>query len=223
MPGRDGAWSQAVTAQVGAGRVVTAGLPGSASTSGPARWLHGGTSAGRGTDDWPTKVGRGLVALRNQPSPRKTRTLPPIWRRPSAPGMAIPAARNSCSGTPLVRRRPTWPSLPEHRRYPAWRPVARCRPQGGGSRRCRARSRPASGASARRSSAESVISAIKLRSSSAVHRIQPASYLTARRLTGRMSGARASRSADTWVSAAGIWPLMCAVRASPVAKVSKMP
>ncbi len=51
----------------------------------------------------------------------------------------------------------------------------------------------------------------------------PASYLTARRLTGWMSGARASRSADTSASAAGIWPLMCAVRASPVAKVSKMP
>ena len=55
------------------------------------------------------------------------------------------------------------------------------------------------------------------------HRIQPASYLTATRLTGWMSGARASRSADTWASAAGIWPLMCAVRASSVAKVSKMP
>jgi len=49
------------------------------------------------------------------------------------------------------------------------------------------------------------------------------SYLTARTLTGRMSGSRASRSADTWASAAGIWPLMCAVRASSVAKVSKMP
>ena len=59
--------------------------------------------------------------------------------------------------------------------------------------------------------------------SDAVYRIQPVSYLTARTLTGRMSGSRASRSADTWASAAGIWPLMCAVRASPVAKVSKMP
>jgi hypothetical protein len=85
------------------------------------------------------------------------------WRRPGVPGMAIPAARNSCSGTPLVRRRPTWPSLPEHRRHPAWRPVARCRPHGRGSRQCRARSRPASGASARRPSAESVASAIKLK------------------------------------------------------------
>lgn len=56
-----------------------------------------------------------------------------------------------------------------------------------------------------------------------VHRIQSASYLTATRLTGWMSGARASRSADTSASAAGIWPLMCAVRASLVAKVSKMP
>jgi hypothetical protein len=57
----------------------------------------------------------------------------------------------------------------------------------------------------------------------AVHRAESAYYLTARTLTGRMSGSRASRSADTSASAAGIWPLMCAVRASPVAKVSKMP
>ena len=71
--------------------------------------------------------------------------------------------------------------------------------------------------------AEPVASAIELRSSSAVHRIRPAFYLTATRLTGWMSGARASRLADTWASAAGIWPLMCAVRASSVAKVSKMP
>jgi hypothetical protein len=38
-----------------------------------------------------------------------------------------------------------------------------------------------------------------------------------------MSGSLASRSADTALSAAGIWPLMCAVRAASVAKVSKMP
>ena len=63
----------------------------------------------------------------------------------------------------------------------------------------------------------------RLRIEFAVHRIQSASYLTATRLTGWMSGARASRSADTSASAAGIWPLMCAVRASLVAKVSKMP
>jgi hypothetical protein len=54
---------------------------------------------------------------------------PPIWRRPSAPGMAIPAARNSCSGTPFARRRLAWPGVPEQRRYPAWRPAVRCRPQ----------------------------------------------------------------------------------------------
>jgi len=48
-------------------------------------------------------------------------------------------------------------------------------------------------------------------------------YLTARTSMSRMSGALASRSADTLASAAGIWPLMCAVRASSVAKVSKMP
>jgi hypothetical protein len=47
-----------------------------------------------------------------------TKRDPPLWRRPLAPGMAIPAARNGCSGTPLVRRRRTWPSLPEHRRHP---------------------------------------------------------------------------------------------------------
>jgi hypothetical protein len=39
----------------------------------------------------------------------------------------------------------------------------------------------------------------------------------------RMSGALASRSADTSASAAGICPLMCAVRPSSVTKVSKMP
>jgi hypothetical protein len=48
-------------------------------------------------------------------------------------------------------------------------------------------------------------------------------YLTARTSTSWMSGALASRSADTLASAAGIWPLRCAVRASSVAKVSKMP
>jgi hypothetical protein len=38
-----------------------------------------------------------------------------------------------------------------------------------------------------------------------------------------MSGSLASRSADTVASAAGVRPLICAVRASSVAKVSKMP
>jgi len=51
----------------------------------------------------------------------------------------------------------------------------------------------------------------------------PVCYLTATRSTGRMLGSLASSSADTLANAAGISPLMCATRASSVAKVSKMP
>src|SRR6266699_3759598 len=55
----------------GAGHVVTAGLPGPAGTSGPTRWLHGGTSPRRGTGDWLTKVGRPLSRCVISPRPEK--------------------------------------------------------------------------------------------------------------------------------------------------------
>jgi hypothetical protein len=60
-------------------------------------------------------------------------------------------------------------------------------------------------------------------SRAALARARLVCYLTAKTSTSWMSGALASRSADTLASAAGIWPLMCAVRASSVTKVSKMP
>ena len=54
-----------------AGHVVTAGLPGPARTSGPTRWLHGGTSPRRGTGDWLTKVGPTLSRYVISPRPEK--------------------------------------------------------------------------------------------------------------------------------------------------------
>jgi hypothetical protein len=104
-----------------------------------------------------------LATLRNQSSSGAARTLPPIWRRPSAPGMAIPAARNSCSGMPLVRWRPTWPGpsrTPPSSRLAASSPLQTSRRRFAS---VPAALRPASGASARRPSAESVASAIKLK------------------------------------------------------------
>jgi hypothetical protein len=52
------------------------------------------STARRGTGDWHTKVGPDLVALRNQPSLRETRTLPPFGAASSPPVFIDRGAQN---------------------------------------------------------------------------------------------------------------------------------
>ena len=72
------------------------GLPGSARTSGPTRWLHGGTSPRRGTGDWVTKVAD-LDTLRNQPSPRERAHCRRSGAPPAAPAPACRGDRSERS------------------------------------------------------------------------------------------------------------------------------
>jgi hypothetical protein len=94
---------------------------------GPLRGLHRhGTDRGifrrpQGPPAVPAREPAGLPRRphgRGHPGPPAAQREAFAMASSSAPGMAIPAARNSCSGAPFVRRRPTWPSLPEHRRHP---------------------------------------------------------------------------------------------------------
>ena len=127
MPGRT-APGHRRSSPAGAGHVVTAGLPGPARTSGPARWLHGGTSPRRGPAIGSLRWAD-LLALRNQPSPRETRTLPPICAAGKAGGLARDIAqvrRLWASGTAAAtdsspRLRPGQEARlgPKPKRYPA--------------------------------------------------------------------------------------------------------